>query len=128
MSESKIISMQYGQEGMELLLPASTVVLEGKSIPALPRPDAAVKEALANPIGSPPLCELLAMRKPQTVAITISDITRSVPNRDFLPEILRTVNEAGIKDDGIVIIIGTGMSKHGGGAGRSSWKRYFEPH
>ncbi|MFA7308155.1 MAG: nickel-dependent lactate racemase [Hyphomicrobium sp.] len=111
MPESKPISMRYGQDGIKLLLPASTVVLEGENIQALSNPATAVREALANPIRSLPLSELLAMRKPRTVAITISDITRSVPNRDFLPEILRTVNEAGIEDNRIVIIIGTGMHR-----------------
>jgi nickel-dependent lactate racemase len=111
MSESKTISMLYGQSGLELVVPAATVVLKGDHIPALPDPVAAVKEALAHPIGSLPLRELLAARKPKTVAITISDITRPVPNKVFLPPILECLNSCGIEDSHIVIIIGTGMHR-----------------
>lgn len=111
MSGSKIISIRYGQDGIEFVLPASTTVLEGEGISALSNPAAAVSKALANPIASPSLSALLTAQKPRTVAITISDITRAVPNKVFLPEILRVVNEAGIHDNQIVIIIGTGMHR-----------------
>jgi nickel-dependent lactate racemase len=111
MSEFKTVSMLYGQSGMELTLPASTVILEGEDIPALSNPDAAVRAALDNPVGSPPLRELLATRKPRTVAITISDITRPVPNKVFLPPMLECLNACGVADSQIIIIIGTGMHR-----------------
>ncbi len=75
-AEIKNVSMLYGRACMDLNLPASATILEGKNIPALSRPEEAISEALSNPIGSLPLCELLAEKKPKTVAITISDITR----------------------------------------------------
>ncbi len=101
--------MLYGREGMELKVPPSTTILEGQDPPAVSNPQAAVIEALSRPIGSAPLPELLAQKKPQTVAITISDKTRPVPNKQFLPPMLDILNVAGIGDSQIVIIIGTGM-------------------
>ena len=111
MRELKKVKMLYGEVGIELNLPISATVLEGKHIPALPDPDAAVLNALDNPIGTLPLSELLAKRNPRTVAITISDITRPVPNKVFLPPILSFLNASGIVDSDIVIIIGTGMHR-----------------
>jgi nickel-dependent lactate racemase len=108
---SKTVEMLYGKSGMALTLPDSATILEGQHVPALPDADAAVAGALANPIGSPSLGELLTARKPTTVAITISDITRPVPNKQFLPPMLRILNEAGIADENIVIIVGTGMHR-----------------
>ena len=70
-----------------------------------------MREALARPINSPPLAELVAARGPATVAITISDITRPVPNKVFLPPMLQVLNAAGVGDSQIVIIIGTGMHR-----------------
>ncbi|NOY80893.1 MAG: nickel-dependent lactate racemase [Kiritimatiellaeota bacterium] len=107
----KTVRMLYGRTGMDLRLPEPTVVLEGREPGPLRNPQDAVAAALADPIGSPPLRELLARKAPRTVAITISDITRPVPNREFLPVLLQTLNDSGISDDRIVIIIGTGMHR-----------------
>ena len=111
MSYEKTVTMLYGKEGIDLNVPASTAVLQGMDVPAIENPEAAVIEAMNNPIGRPALKQLLESAKPATVAITISDITRPVPNKDFLPPMLNLLNEAGISDSQIVIIIGTGMHR-----------------
>jgi lactate racemase len=103
--------MRYGKKGMVLEVPASGVVLEGQNVSALSDPDIAVRKALARPIGSTSLSELLAAKNPKTVAITISDITRPVPNQQFLPTILDVLNAASVDDSHIVIIVGTGMHR-----------------
>ncbi|NLF31770.1 MAG: nickel-dependent lactate racemase [Planctomycetes bacterium] len=108
---TRTIRMTYGAEGMDLRLPADATVLTGQHPPAVPDVEHAIRAALAGPIGSPPLADLLAGRRPRTVAITISDITRPVPNAVFLPVLLDVINRAGIGDDRIVIIVGTGMHR-----------------
>lgn len=107
----KTVHVLYGREGMDLRVPDDTKVLKGKEAPALPEPDRAVARCLEDPIGTAPLRELVRKRNPETVAITISDITRPVPNRTFLPGILSALNDAGVEDSQIVIIIGTGMHR-----------------
>ncbi len=111
MGKTKTIKMLYGREGMALAVPDSAAVLEGKTVPALPNPQAEVKAALAAPIGSKPLSQIVAAKNPSTVAITISDITRPVPNRVFLPPLLEVLNAAGVADRQIVVIIGTGLHR-----------------
>jgi len=111
MTETKTVRMAYGRKGLELAVPAFATLLEGKDIPALPDPHSAVMEALENPIGSASLLELVREKNPESVAITISDITRPVPNRQFLPGILEVLNAAGIADSQVVIVIGTGMHR-----------------
>ncbi|MBN2376260.1 MAG: nickel-dependent lactate racemase [Sedimentisphaerales bacterium] len=103
--------IHYGKGIMELILPPSTAVLEGQDIPAIANCDRAIQEALYNPIGTASLEELLQIKKPSTVAITISDITRPVPNKIFMPHLLNILNKSGVKDSQIVIIIGTGMHR-----------------
>jgi len=107
----KTVHLLYGKDGMELSVPDSAEVLAGQDIPAVERPDEAVAAALARPIGSPALAELVARKRPRTVAITISDITRPVPNQEFLPAMLKVLNDCGVADSQIVIIIGTGMHR-----------------
>ena len=110
-SDTKTLRLLYGKTGCEVRVPASATVLEGQDVPPVPQPRERIKAALENPIGSGPLRELIARRKPRTVAITISDITRPVPNKVFLPPLLETLNACGVADSQIVIIIGTGMHR-----------------
>ncbi len=107
----KTVHVLYGKDGIDLRVPDDTQVLKGEDATPLPEPDRAVARCLENPIGTPPLRELVRNRKPETVAITISDITRPVPNKAFLPGILSALNDAGVDDSQIVIIIGTGMHR-----------------
>lgn len=110
-NNSKTVKILYGKEEIELKVPASTEVLEGQNIPAVSNYDKAITDALANPISAPSLKELLDAKNPSTVAITISDITRPVPNKLFMPHLLKVLNDSGIKDSQIVIVIGTGMHR-----------------
>jgi len=96
---------------MELRVPDAADVLHGQDVPAVADAPTAIAEALANPIGSPPLAELLKATTPRTVAVTVSDITRPVPNREFLPAVLAVLNRAGVADSRVVIVIGTGMHR-----------------
>jgi nickel-dependent lactate racemase len=109
MNNQKKIKLLYGKEGIELSVPQSADILEVENIPRLENFDAAILESLKNPIGSASLEQLLRDKKPKKVAITISDITRPVPNKQILPQILDVINRVGISDSQIVIIIGTGM-------------------
>jgi nickel-dependent lactate racemase len=70
-----------------------------------------VTKALAAPIGGQGLARIVTAKRPRTVAITISDITRPVPNKEFLPTVLEVLNAAGVTDGQIVVIIGTGMHR-----------------
>jgi lactate racemase len=105
------IHLAYGQSGLDIRVPDSAAVLTGRHLDPIAQPFAAVLKALTHPIGSAPLAELIDARRPGTVAITISDITRPVPNRLFLPPLLDYLNAGHIPDSRIVIIIGTGMHR-----------------
>lgn len=107
----KTVSLLYGKSGLSVSVPEAADVLVGDHVPALSQPQEAVSRALAGPIESASLVELVRGRRPQTVAITVSDITRPVPNKVFLPPLLECLNSAGMKDRQIVIIIGTGMHR-----------------
>jgi len=71
---------------------------------------AAYRHALDNPIDSPPLREIV---KPgETVAITVSDITRAWQrNHLTLPLLIDYLNEAGIRDQDITVIIAVGAHR-----------------
>jgi len=68
-----------------------------------------IKKALANPIGSKRLSELA--RPESKVAIAVTDSTRPVPNSKILPLVLGELEESGVKDANITVIIATGMHR-----------------
>ena len=101
--------LQCGHETVGLELPESTVVLEMKPLAPLADAAAAVREALAHPIGSPPLVDFARGR--ESACIVISDITRPVPNETILTPLLETLETAGIARGAITILVATGMHR-----------------
>lgn len=103
------VHLAYGRHGLDVELPDDADVVLPEETPALPRPEAAVREVLRQPVGSSPLSALL--RPSDSVAIVISDVTRPVPNQTLLPPILETVAAAGILRQQVVIVNATGMHR-----------------
>ena len=111
MDNPRRIKLLYGRTGIEVQVPEHATLLHGDHGKVLQNPGESIRRALENPIGSPGLSELLRKKKPRNAVITISDITRPVPNTVILPEILSTLNANGVTDDNITIVVGTGMHR-----------------
>ena len=103
------VTLDYGRTGLTVNLPDDRVVgpLAIRPAPPLPDPAATLEEALANPIGTPPLSQIAKGRK--NACILICDVTRPVPNRLLLPPILRTLEAAGIARRDVLILVATGL-------------------
>jgi lactate racemase len=69
----------------------------------------AVVDALRNPIGTPPLRELV--RRGERVAIIVNDITRLTRTELILPALLEELNTAGIPDAAIFIVFALGIHR-----------------
>ena len=81
--------------------------VEGVAVEPLPDVSKALDEALADPIGSPPLAELV--QAGDKVAIACPDFHRLwVQSRRWLPLVVRALNRAGIADRDITVIIANG--------------------
>lgn len=84
-------------------------VLMPNSPAAAADPQRLLADAMANPIGSPRLAEIV---KPgETVAIVTSDITRPMPSAVALPHVMAELARAGIPDSDIVIVFGLGIHR-----------------
>ncbi|CAN5372454.1 nickel-dependent lactate racemase [soil metagenome] len=110
------IRLDYGRTGLEVELPGERMIgpLAIKDVQPLADPTAALRNALAQPIGTPPLAELASGRS--DACILICDITRPVPNQILLPPILRILEEQGIARQNILILIATGLHRPNEGA------------
>lgn len=110
------IKLDYGRTGLDVDLPDDRIVgpLAIRPAEPLPNPEAAVAQALAQPIASKPLAELARGRR--NACILVCDITRPVPNRLILPPLLKTLEEQGIARRDILILVATGLHRPNEGA------------
>lgn len=105
------VKIDYGKDGLWIDVPDRNLVKVLKMKPSQPieAPGIRVAQALAAPIGSPPLAQLAQGKT--TACIVICDITRPVPNKILLPPILNTLKQNGIDRDKITILIATGIHR-----------------
>ncbi len=106
------IAIPYGSSTLTIRLPGEQVawVLEAASRPALPDVPAALRAALAAPIGGPSLEELARAARGEIV-ILVDDGTRSTPQSLLLPVLLDELNRAGVADERIVLLIALGTHR-----------------
>jgi len=102
------VKLAYGKTGLPLELDDSldVTVVEPKFVPALPDPAAAVRAALADPIGSPPLRDLV--RPGARIGVVFSDITRPAPNPLLLGAVLEVLDSV----PGVEIVLFNALGTH----------------
>jgi nickel-dependent lactate racemase len=115
-SAGEPVHILYGKTGLRLRLPpeARAQVIGKRPMPKLPDPQAAVRDALARPIGVPAYEKLVRGRN--SACILICDITRPVPNRLFLRPLLEGMLAAGIPRERITVLVATGLHRPNEGA------------
>ena len=88
-------------------------VVASRAVEPVPDVQQAVREALRDPIGSPPLRELAARGDPAAlkVCIVFTDITRSSPDEVLVPSLLQELENAGVPDRNITLLCGIGMHR-----------------
>ncbi len=84
-------------------------VLQANPVPAGLTGVAAVLEALAHPIGSPRLRELV--RPGEKIAVITSDITRPMPTWRVMPALLDEMYAAGVSREDITLIFALGSHR-----------------
>jgi len=102
------LEMPYGSGVRKLKLPDPVAchALDYRRVPPLSDPSAAIRFALHEPIGTPPLREVV--HSGESVAIVVNDITRLVRTEVFLPLILEELNAAGVPTRDIFAVFALG--------------------
>lgn len=105
------VEILYGRDGLSVPLPRSArpTVIGKRPLPKLPDPHAAVRAALAQPVGAAPYAELVRGRK--SACILICDITRPVPNHLFLRPLIAALRDAGVPRERITVLVATGLHR-----------------
>jgi lactate racemase len=110
------VHIRYGQAGMQVRMPrhARTTVIGKRPMRKLPDARAAVRDALARPIGAASFDTLVRGRK--SACILICDITRPVPNHLFLRPLIEGMLAAGMPRERITVLVATGLHRPNEGA------------
>ncbi|MDE3096309.1 MAG: nickel-dependent lactate racemase [Chloroflexota bacterium] len=103
------VHLPYGAAGIDARVPDDALVLVPRKTPPLADPEAAVRAAIATPLGAPPLARIA--RAGQTACIVVSDVTRPVPNAVILAPLLETLEASGVRREDITLLIGTGLHR-----------------
>ena len=107
----KLYWIPYSKSFLEFRLPSGmhvdfAVSQEMECVKEVPQ---TIHDALAHPIGTLPLHELA---KPgDRVCIVFTDSTRASPDHLLVPALLKELRKAGVRDEDITLLCGTGMHR-----------------
>lgn len=103
------VRLAYGKDGLVIDVPEDrTTVVEPQYLPGLPDQYGAIRTAVRDPVGGASPLRRIAGPS-DIVAISVCDITRSMPTSTVLPVVLEEL--AHVPDENIVILIATGTHR-----------------
>ena len=105
------VSLAYGHTQLNVRIPSDRLigVFDLPSPAELTDEAAIVQQALANPIGTAPLRDLV--RPGQRVAIITSDLTRPCPSDRLLPPVLNELAAAGVREADVSVVVALGLHR-----------------
>jgi nickel-dependent lactate racemase len=105
------IDLPYGNSLLSVAIDADRPlsVIRPQEVPLPADAAAAVRSALADPIGCPPLDALV--RPESTVAVIVDDITRQTPAHLILPPVLEALHAAGVPRSAVRIVMALGTHR-----------------
>jgi len=108
-----VIKLAYGRSHIELQLNEKNLaaILQPRHLQSAGGGMEMVEESLAHPVASPALREIIAAKEARSAVIVVNDITRPTPYELILPPLLREIEQAGIPDQKVTLVIATGIHR-----------------
>ncbi|MGI8475992.1 MAG: nickel-dependent lactate racemase [Thermomicrobiales bacterium] len=108
---SPTYTVPFGRGSVSFRLPAGVAgrLVESGRAEALRDPAAAAREAVLNPVGSPPIRTLATPGI--RVCIAVTDATRACPDHLLVPPMLSELAAAGVEDRDITILVAVGTHR-----------------
>ena len=102
------VRLDYGTDGLEVDLPSERVtVIQPAARAAIADPHAALTAAMRAPLGRPPLRDIV--RRGQTIAISVCDVTRAQPRQVMLEALFAELPD--VRPEAVTILIATGTHR-----------------
>jgi len=108
------MKFDYGKNGLEISINPNWNVSILRPVPQkrIENPILAIKHAIQNPLEGKSLKSIIKEKKPiEKVCIVIDDATRPVPSHFILKALIEDLNNYGILDSQIFILIATGLHR-----------------
>jgi nickel-dependent lactate racemase len=102
----------YGKSELAFGLPSGfkeAMVVEHATLAPLTDVRSSIRSALRQPLGSPPLREMV--HQGDRVCIVVTDATRPCPDHLLVPPLLEELHEAGVAKEDVTILVGVGMHR-----------------
>ena len=112
MEDAIQVILTYGQDQRAVMIPRQNLawIASPQDRPGVDDPAAAVRWAIQHPIDSPKLSEL-AQDLDGEVVILVDDGTRITPQALILPILLDELNQAGVSDEHIFLLVAAGTHR-----------------
>ncbi len=105
------IGLQYGLEEIILKAPDDSIIYKSKYGCSIKPADVLLEESTANSIDRISFADRIKGRKRGDVVIVVSDMTRPIPYREFLPRFISLLELNGIEKKEIILLVATGMHR-----------------
>jgi len=105
------IAMPYGPGTLDVEVPEQNIlaILEPPVVAPVAAIEDAIRASLISPLGTKPLGQLV--RPGMKVSIAISDASRPNIEKWILPVVLEELDQAGVNNESITILVGTGSHR-----------------
>ncbi|MGI5920491.1 MAG: nickel-dependent lactate racemase [Syntrophomonadaceae bacterium] len=105
--------LAYGSNHLTVDIPSANIkgVIEPRKIPIAVAGEELVANSIKNPIGSPTLAQIVKNKAANNAVIVVNDITRPTPYDIILPPLLTELEQAGISDENIKLVVATGIHR-----------------
>jgi nickel-dependent lactate racemase len=106
------LTLRYKEGRLEIKISRENLIyaVRPEDLPGLEDEAASIRESLRNPISSAPLSQ--QTKRGMKVVIIGDDITRPTPRQRIFPVVLNELNEAGIPDKDITVLVALGTHRH----------------
>ena len=106
------LTLTYRSQKIEVTVPQKNLLYTSrpKDLPRVKNEEKHIKESLRNPIHQAPLCE--KVKKGMKVVIIGDDLTRFTPRRKIFPPLLDALNDAGVPDKDMTVLIALGTHRY----------------
>ena len=109
---SRHVELPYGDGTIAISVPGEKLlgVFEPRALPPVPDAAAALREALAEPIGAQRLRDMA--RGAASVAIVVEDASRAVPSALLVDAVMEELLAASVRPDAVKVIVATGLHRN----------------
>lgn len=106
------MTLRYTEKEIEGKVPQEKLIyaVRPKDLPGLKNEERSIRESLRNPVHSAPLSQ--QVKKGMRVVIIGDDLTRPTPRKKIFASLLDELNDAGVPDKDITVLIALGSHRY----------------